>query len=185
MTPWFLDACSLINLYASGLLATLVQKNGHPFLVVQTVMEEASWVYGRQGLERGERQTIPYPLLIEEGQLSIVAPTAAMLQRFVAYAADMDDGEAMTLAAALETSASGVVTDDEAAMQHVAQAGVPVSDSLTLMRTVLEGANVSLCYEVLLNVRICARYLPGKHHPQYAWWTSLTEGAAEHVASSR
>lgn len=182
MTPWFLDACSLINLHASGLLDALAQKSGRPFLVVQTVVEEAGWIYGRQGLERGERQAIPYPLLVGDRQLSILTPTAAMVQRFVGFAAAMDDGEAMTLAAALETPSSGIVTDDEAAMQHVAQAGVPVSDSLTFMRTVLEGASVNRCREVLLNVRICARYAPGQQHPQFSWWTGLL-AEAERVGS--
>lgn len=171
MSGWFLDACSLINLYASGRLGVLAARQGRPFLLVPTVVAEAGWVYGRNGAERAERVPIDLEPLKARRQVEVVRPTAAMTAHFLRLAADLDDGEAMTIAAALETEGAGVVTDDEAALNYLGALGrCPVSTSLALLREDLAGAPHETCREVVLNLRICARYVPSLRHPDIDWW---------------
>jgi len=169
VTERFLDACALINLYGSGELMALARKQ--PFLVVPTVVAEAGWVYERQEQERGPRQPIDLSPLLDEGLMVIVEPSPAALRRFLQLAILLDDGEAMTIACALEGSEAVVVTDDEAAIRYLRTLPAPgVVTSLTLLRDHLNSFPLEDRREVLLNVRICARYVPGPRHPEFTWW---------------
>lgn len=75
MTQWFLDAYSLINLYASGRLVEIAEQQGQPFLLVPKVIEEATWVYVREGNERGDRVPIELDPLIARGAIKVTPLT--------------------------------------------------------------------------------------------------------------
>ena len=170
MTAWFLDACGLINLYASGHLPGLARQQQRPFLLVPNVVREAGWVFERQGKERGGRVPIDLSPLQAEGLIEVTEPSAAVRTLFLKFAAELDDGEAMTIAAASLTDA-GVVTDDDAASRYLgALNGPAVTSSLALLRKYLQDAALTDQQEALINIRICARYLPGPRHPEVGWW---------------
>lgn len=171
MTRWFLDACSLINLYASGQLESLAARQDQPFLLVPKVVEEAGWIYTRVGNERGERIPIQLDPLISQQLLKVVTLTPDMQTEYVRLAAELDDGEAMTIAASLSTNEAGVVSDDDAALKFIArQETLEASTSLTLLREHLAQSSPIVCSEVILNLRISARYVPSLRHPEVAWW---------------
>ncbi len=171
MTAWFLDACGLINLYASGHLPGLARQQQRPFLLVPNVVREAGWVFERQGQERGARVPIDLGSLQDEGLIEVTEPSAAVRTVFLQLAAELDDGEAMTIAAAASLIDAGVVTDDEAAIRYLnTLKGPAVTSSLALLRTYLHDAELSDQQEALINIRVCARYLPGPRHPEIGWW---------------
>lgn len=173
MTQWLLDACSLINLYASGRLGEIAERQGRPFLLVPKVIEEATWVYVREGSERGDRVPIELDPLVARGALAVTPLTRDVQAHYIRLAVELDDGEAMTIAAAAEYEEAGVVTDDEAALRYLAQkTGLQTSTSLALLREHLSEAPAEACLDVILNLRICARYVPGPRHPEVAWWES-------------
>ncbi|MGI8747742.1 MAG: hypothetical protein ACR2J4_05240 [Deinococcus sp.] len=177
MTGWYLDACALINLYASGQLPDLARQQGRPFLLVPTVVQEAGWVFERRGEERGERVPIDLGPLEREGLIEVVLPDAAVQARFLQLVTELDDGEAMTIAAANMSGDAGVVTDDQAAIRYLnALAGPAVTTSLALLRAHLSAFPLSEGREVLLNVRICGRYVPGPSHPEITWWREVLAG---------
>jgi predicted nucleic acid-binding protein len=85
----------------------------------------------------------------------------------------LDDGEAMTIACAANRPRAVVVTDDEAAIRYLQKLPEPgVVTSLTLLRDHLEGLPLQDRRDALMNVRICARYVPGPRHPEFAWWNA-------------
>jgi hypothetical protein len=171
VTRWFLDACSLINLYASGQLGALAVRQGQPFLLVPKVVAEATWIYSRDGNERGERVRIDLGPLIAQNLLEVVSLTPEMRAHYIRLAVELDDGEAMTIAASLEIADAGVITDDEAALKFLAkETGLQASTSLSLLREHLEQAPPGICLDVILSVLISARYVPGPRHPEVAWW---------------
>lgn len=170
MTERFLDACALINLYGSGQLTDLARRQ--PFLVVPTVVAEAGWVYTREGQERGPRRAIDLSLLLTEGLIEVVEPPPQAVRRFLQLVTLLDDGEAMTIACAEARPEAVVVTDDEAAVRYLQTLPAPgVVTSLTLLRDHLESLPLQDRRDTLLNVRICARYIPGPRHPEFAWWS--------------
>ncbi len=171
MTRWFLDACSLINLYASGQIGDLAARQGQPFLLVPKVVAEATWIYSREGNERGERVRIDLAPLIAQRSLQVVSLSPGMQAQYIRLAVELDDGEAMTIAASLATDNAGVITDDEAALKFLAkEADLRASTSLSLLREHLEQAPTDVCLDVILNLQISARYVPGPRHPEVAWW---------------
>ena len=174
MTAWFLDACGLINLYASGHLAGLARQRQRPFLLVPNVVKEAGWIFERQGQERGGRVPIDLGPLRAEGLIEVTEPSAAVRTLFLQLAAELDDGEAMTIAAAANLTDAGVVTDDDAAIRYLdALNGPAVTSSLALLRTYLQDVVLTDQQEALINIRICARYLPGPRHPEVGWWRQV------------
>lgn len=176
MTRWYLDACSLINLYASRHLEAIAARQTGPFLVVPTVVAEAGWIYKRSGLERGCRVPIPLTALADAGVIEVISPTPAVMARFMRLVLHLDDGEAMTIAAAAETVDSGVVTDDDATLTYLGQrTAVATSTSLSLLRDIFVDLPDNERGEMLLDLRICARYIPGARHPELTWWKGLLE----------
>ncbi|MFC3833338.1 MULTISPECIES: hypothetical protein [Deinococcus] len=177
MTPWFLDACSLINLYASGRLADVARHVQGPLLIVPKVVEEAGWVFERVGLERGERRPIDLRPHSDAGVVQVVRLTHTAHLAFLDLAHRIDDGEAMTIAAALAWEGAGVVTDDEAARRLLDGLDMPVSTtSLSLLRTALIGCVRNDLRETLINVTVCGRYLPSPRHPEWEWWNDVSSG---------
>ena len=176
MTRWYLDACSLINLYASRHLETIAAQQTHPFLVVPTVVAEAGWIYERSGLVRGGKVPIPMTALADAGVIEVISPTSVMMAQFMRLVLDLDDGEAMTIAAAIETWDSGVVTDDDAALNYLKQrSAVVTSTSLSLLREIFVALPDKERKEMLLDLRICARYIPSARHPDLTWRKEMVE----------
>ncbi|MFK7602069.1 hypothetical protein ACI3L1_07630 [Deinococcus sp. SM5_A1] len=174
MSLWFLDACALINLYASGRLAEVARHVQGPLLVVPKVVEEAGWIFERVGLERGERQPIDLAPFMDKGLIQVVPLTPTAHQSFLDLAYRIDDGEAMTIAAALASEEAGVVTDDEAARRLLDSSGMPMSiTSLSLLRAALTGCEQGDLREALINVMVCGRYVPGSRHPEWVWWQKI------------
>ena len=174
MTVWFLDACGLINLYASGRLADLARRRSQPFLLVPNVVREAGWVFERQDLERGDRVPIDLEPLLRQRLVEVITPSAEVQAQFLKLAAELDDGEAMTIAAAATLEGAGVVTDDEAAIKYLKSLhGPAVTSSLSLLHDLLEHSPLAAQEEALLNIRVCARYLPGPRHPEIVWWKAV------------
>jgi hypothetical protein len=181
--PWYLDACALINLFASGQFENIVRTLGLELRVVPLVFTgEALEVYTRndQG-ERGPRELMNLEPLIEAGLLAVDSePSKSEEAAFLAYAAlpAMDDGEAMTIAVA-ETRGGGVVTDDLPAWRALEQyaPNVPHTTTLALVRKWAEtsGVDQSMIRDVLLEIEFRGRYRPSQKWPEseYAWWLSI------------
>ncbi|WP_102128495.1 hypothetical protein [Deinococcus planocerae] len=173
---WYLDACALINLYASGRLPDVASALGVHFHVVPKVYpEEAGHILSPQPDGRLERERIDLAPLIEAGViLEAGAPRGAALDALVRFAARVDDGEAMTMAVALNaTPRAGVVTDDAAALRLLgSEAGATFTTSLTLLRRWSEvgAVDVAEVGTALRNVEVRGRYRPGPRHPEYDWW---------------
>ncbi|MEF2279443.1 hypothetical protein V3W47_14160 [Deinococcus sp. YIM 134068] len=181
-TDWYLDACALINLYASGRLAEVAGVLGVRFHVVPKVYpEEAGYILSPQPDGRRERERIDLSPMIQRGVvLQTGAPRGAAVAALVRFAAQVDDGEAMTMAVALTAvpRPAGVVTDDEAALRLLrGEHDASFTTSLSLLRLWSEVAAVEVpeIRTALHNVEVRGRYRPGPRHPEYAWWLASRE----------
>lgn len=186
-TDWYLDACALINLYASGCLADVARILGVRFHVVPKVYpEEAGYILSPQRDGRMEKERIDLSILIRTGVIvEAGAPQGAAVAALLRFAARVDDGEAMTMAVALYATPhpAGVVTDDGAALRLLgSEPGAAFTTSFTLLRRWSEVAEITEAEVVtaLHNMEVRGRYRPGPRHPEYAWWLarrqSVTDG---------
>ncbi|MGH8984312.1 MAG: hypothetical protein ACRDY6_10625 [Acidimicrobiia bacterium] len=103
-----LDACVLINLYATARFAEIAQANGVQFAAVREVASETFFVGG--AAER-DRTSADLSGSIESGDLTVLDMTEEEQSTFIELVVELDDGEAATLAVAVHRQLP-VATDD-------------------------------------------------------------------------
>src|SRR5260221_7209095 len=100
-----LDACCVINLFATQREAEILAALGQPVSVAAHVAyEEALYIYsGPPENVRQSKAQIQFEPLIESGLVTVASLAGEREQEmFVRLAAALDDGEAMTAAIAIE-----------------------------------------------------------------------------------
>lgn len=176
-----LDTCCLLNLYATGRSDDILRALPPRFAVAERVADEAIYVRrGGGGDDADEKEPIALQPLIAAGLLEVLTlETEAESASFVTFAAELDDGEAMTCALALHRG--WVVGTDDRKAQRVCGAGQPplaVCTSPALLKAWAEVRQIAgaALRRVLLDVRERARFAPGKHDPLQAWWDVALHG---------
>jgi predicted nucleic acid-binding protein len=176
--PLLLDACCVINLFASQRMAEILEALEQPVAVVAHVAhEEALYVYNGppENVRQGKEQ-IQIALLIETGQVMIASLAGEREQEaFVRLAAALDDGEAMTAAIAIERGWA-IATDDGQAINYLG-ANYPAVDIVTtpaLLRRWAETRQPAAqeVRNALGAVRLRANFSISPKNSPYAWWQS-------------
>lgn len=99
-------------------------------------------------------------------------------ERFIEFAAEIDDGEARSMAVAVERNLR-LITDD----RPTVNLGKSLSRPLTILTTPewvkqwadLSNPDPSVVTEVVKRIQISARYRPRSSHPLKAWWDRQLE----------
>ena len=135
-------------------------------MVVRQAADEALFI---DDLVDGTPTTVP----VDVSPLRVVDLVAEELARYVALAADLDDGEAATLAAAQERGWP-VMTDDRKALRVATEMSPAVATVTT--PSVLRGWSASRpradedVAAVLGQVERMATYTPRRNSDDGAWW---------------
>ena len=151
-----LDCCSLLNLYATRRLAEILGALGVRFAVAEAVVLQP---------------------LVATGLLDVWQPKSeAEYVSFVNFAAEIDDGEAMTCALALHRGGA-VVTDDRKTLRVLARLApaVPALTTSQVLRLWVDSSRVdqTVIRTALVDVQARARFAPGKHDPLVGWWEGI------------
>jgi len=169
-----LDACCVINTYASGRMEDILISISRSVTVATYVREEeAQAIYAANG--SGAREPIDLNPVIERGLLRIVQiETAAEDANYLEFAVNLgDDGEAITGAIAAERNWA-IGTDDGAAVKFFSRRcpKLQIVSSLELIKHWADNASVSSSELglALQLVRVRGRYQPKARHPLFAWW---------------
>ncbi len=169
-----LDACVVINLYATRRMEEMLRTTTSSTGVVDAVFSEAGHVRrGGDGDDADELEEINLRPMVDSGLLIQVSPTAAELDAYVEFTLQLDDGEAMTLAVALARGAT-VATDEKKAIR-VAANRLPLVSSLQLIKAWSDalGLDTATVGTVLRDLRQRGRYIPGNGHLLKGWWQSM------------
>ena len=172
-----LDACCLINLFATGhiedVLETLPYRLATSELVADT---EVLTIRGEEQPDGSTERVILSPRRLEtSGHLSILAIASEVeVDAFVRFAADLDDGEASVSALAV-VHGGGVATDDRKALRILSRAQVPVVQTPELLFAWAQRSQAleSVVRDALRAVRVRARFYPRKVAPCFHWWEDL------------
>lgn len=169
-----LDACCIINLYASGRMGDILASIVQSVTVAAYVKDrEANTIYTADG--SGAREAIDLSPFINQGILSVVdIETAAESVRFIDFSARLgDDGEAITGAIAAERNWA-IGTDDGAASRFFTHhcSTLQIVSSLALLKHWADATSVPAAElgTALRLVRVRGRYQPKARHPLYPWW---------------
>jgi len=172
-----LDTCCALNLLASGHFEAIVRtplgNQAVAYAIADVAMREATALRrGGGGENAEERIPIDWTSLFTNGLIRLEASaTSAELATFLSLTAQIDDGEAMTLALA-STRGYGVVTDDRKAQRFLG--GVPCLGTPDLLHNWSTNAAVdaSTLGIALRAIDDRARFVPPRAHPLRRWWNA-------------
>lgn len=172
-----LDACCIINLYASGQIGNILQSIPKSVAIATYVRnEEALRISGGSNGGMASRyELINLQPFIDCGLLEVVSPsTEAESIAFINFAASLGgDGEAVTGAIALHRNWS-IGSDDRKAISFFVRNApqLQIISTLELIKHWVDTADPP--FEVvriaLHNVLTRARYEPDVKHKLYYWW---------------
>lgn len=166
-----LDACVAINLLATGEFEAIAQTNRFSFLMVAEAAREVSSL--RDTVD-GERVIVPVSLVehVHAGHLEVVDLAETEFSAFVRFAAELDDGEAATLAVALARSLP-MATDDRKTHSLCAIQAFPEPIRTSSLirefatRKEMEPKEVS---QILKAIERQASFVPPRMDTEYEWW---------------
>ncbi|HEX9971564.1 MAG TPA: hypothetical protein VGD14_05800 [bacterium] len=175
-----IDACSLINFYASTFLESILKNMPLNFYIVEQVKNESLYIRTPAESERGfDYEPINLDQHFKSDLLKVVSLEAdSEKSLFINLADQLDDGEAATLALAISRKMQ-VITDDKKAIRIIIQ-DFPAIHYLTTLDIIKEWSKRNLIEtkelkKALHNILIHANYLPPKKHHLFNWWKSILE----------
>lgn len=177
-TLTLLDACAVINFFATTNMDQILASIPGPVAVVDIVAAEPLFVRrGDSGDDADEREPVDLAPLVSGGLLTVIdSDDEAELLTYLDFALEVDSGEAMTAALALHRNAT-VVTDDRKALRLLMNHGIPAQSTLAILKACCEqiAAPEQIARTMLWNLRVRARYVPGRNHEHRTWWEAMLD----------
>ncbi len=164
--PAAVDTSSLINVLASGFAELLLEQLAPERWVAENVSRESLFL--RSALANTPPERIDLDPLFRSGHLRLCqAETAEEEELYVQLAAELDDGEAVSLAIAVRRGYA-LVTDDRKAIRLAQEFGV--LDIFGTPEVVHACAGIDH-RKVLEAIEVRARFSPAANHPLRSWWS--------------
>jgi len=173
-----IDACSLINLYASNYFESILKCQSKQFLIVEQVKNESFYIRKTsESVEDDNKEPIVLDPYVQSGVLQMVkleSQTEKTL--FINLASQIDDGEAATFAVAIERKME-IITDDRKAIRLLKREAPTIVcfTTLDIIKSWTENSSIQLkeIKSVLNNILLRARYRPHKNHHLINWWQDI------------
>lgn len=175
------DACTLLNIVATGKSEDVLKAYGCPCFIVKTVRESET-LYLRSMPEEDPAQPIyrvDLMALADAGILIDEELTGVERDTYIAYAQEVDDGEAMTASLALHRS-WWLATDDGKARRFCESKGIHLLRTSEWLKHWSESAGVPVVElrEVLRRIELKARFRPNSKDPLYLWWSNIYQSTS-------
>jgi len=176
-TDKIIDACCLINLYASGRIQAIIPACGGSIFVSAEVARESMSI--RKVDPADTSLLTPSPIdLSQEISIALIKEcrleTEEEIESYVQFAVQVDDGEASSLAIA-KSRGWIVATDDRKAIRLATESGIAVITTPELIERWAKNAGPNE-YEIAQTIHAIerfARFHPRRGSPLYDWWTSM------------
>jgi predicted nucleic acid-binding protein len=173
-----LDACVAINLAATGSLDRIANTLQVTFAIAAQAAVEVGYLRDMAG-----GQTVPIPINLkqfEPGQVvELLELTPAELKLYIELAAIVDDGEAATIAIAIQRHMD-LATDDRRARRlcqerHLAE---PLR-TVSLLRAYADAAHLAddQIQQLITSIRERASFQPPRSDPDLKWWNDHAKQA--------
>ncbi len=172
-----LDACVVMNLYASGQMEDILSAISETVTVAIYVVEiEALSIYKKSKSDvLNGKEPVQLHALFEKGLLIAVdLESEAEKAFFLSLSAQrLDDGEAITMAIAKHRNWA-VATDDRRAIRifNSQYSQIQIISTPELIKHWQESKKPesNVLYQTIVSIEEKANYLVGKNHTLYKWW---------------
>lgn len=183
MADQIVDACCLINLYASGRIQDIIPACGGSFYVSEQVRFESLSI--RQADPNDPSLLIASPINLAEAVSHGLIKDCRLegdteIESYVEFAAQLDDGEASCLAIAKSRDWL-VATDDRKAMRVAAESGISIITTPELLDFWVK-ANSPTGQEIIQTLRAIERFAnfrPQRASPLHDWWKSFSDSVSK------
>lgn len=174
MSVSIIDCCSLLNLLTGWGSLENLRPLPYTWSICEAVLGESEFT--REFGPEGDQIEVPLDVtaLIKSGLLNVVRPeTDGELADYVAFASEIDDGEAQALALAKHRKYI-LLTDDRKATKIAQRADVQVA-TITTASILKEwheqsGVDQAALREVINRIQVLARFSPRKESADLRWW---------------
>jgi predicted nucleic acid-binding protein len=172
MSDKIVDACTIINLYGSQRPIDVLRAIGGMHVTPQ-VRKECLGIRAEDPENPGSLLSVQIDLsvAIEQRLLTQCDLSAYELESMVAYARELDDGEASSLAVA-KVRGWKLATDDKKARRIATDEGIAIVSTAELMRHWAQTDRLPTA-EIAKAVRAVTRYArfaPPANDPRADWW---------------
>jgi len=161
-----------MNIVATGRSGVILRE--HTLLITPAVQAESIYIYADE--TRASRLRLDPEVLAREGLRShAITLSAEEVTLAVRYAAELDDGEAQTLAIATSRGLP-ILSDDARALRYAQGLGTPTMTSLDLIRawsTLVPPEDVR---RALRWMQLRANYAIPRTHPLREWYAGHLDG---------
>jgi len=171
-----LDACVLLNLCATDRLEEIGRCVPGGFSVATAAREEALFLRDPTDAAQPLKPLLLDPFF-EQGVLQSLPLAPDEESLFVNIAAELDEGEAMSMAIAIHRNLD-LATDDRKALRLYANFGGDPKRLWTTLSVVKVWADRAApsrdeLVRAARAIRDRARYMPASNHPLHSWWSPL------------
>jgi len=167
-----IDACCLINLYASGGMTHFLAASRRKWYVPLAVLQECLYIRYEAESSDDDRERVECQEYVDSGSITPVnIEGLEESDLFIGLATDLDDGEAMALSIAKHRGWV-LATDDRKARRIAAEHDVPTITTPEIMREWQASAQIpkAKIKIMLSNVETRGRFVPGENAAEYSWW---------------
>jgi len=171
-----LDACSLLNIYGTGEMESIIRTLPFRVAVGVRARREAQWIRV-EGEE--EREPVDIQPLVDT-RLVVIEELQSQeeIDLFVELGLLLDDGEAEALALAIVRGYS-MATDDRKA-RRMAEVRIDRSRLWSTLELLHEwhtrgGPSGPILSKTLRRMAYCSTYYPRRSDPLWGWWSSVVE----------
>lgn len=178
-TPIVVDACSSLNLFATGRLVDIARAANLQLLVLPDVRAEAKHLFGEPD-DEGVRPEDPIDwgtLLSSDVAKSQTLPDEALTE-LIEFATQLTDVDAKCVALAKHLKLGLLSDDGKVRKVFSSSGGVGLRSTVSMIREAavvlkLDRAAVRVLFD---QVRKRARFEPSRKDPDYAWYLQMISG---------
>src|ERR1700728_4622180 len=169
-SPVLVDTCTLINLQASGETQLLLRALRERCMVCDVVSRESIFLWAEQKDLPPQRIDLA-PFFQAKILHACQAESPEEEALYVALAAELDDGEALSLAIS-SVRGFGLATDDRKARRIAKEIGsVPLYSTVEIVRAVDPLSDEKL-REMIRLIEFRGRFVPHPSMPLSDWWNA-------------
>lgn len=167
-----LDACCIINLFASGQMKAILEAIPKNLAVAAYVKDHEAKVVRADNSQKTIEIDL-HPFIVAKLLLLVDIETDIEANLYVNFSQTLHDGEAITGAIALNRNWA-VATDDAPSVKMFQRVAphIALVSTLDLVKywADIDKPGDDLIRETLLNIRVRGRYEPHRKHPLNDWW---------------
>jgi predicted nucleic acid-binding protein len=168
-----LDTSVALNLLATGVGLSVLESLEVSCFVCSAVVDET--IYIRSDDPTQPREAVSIDLWLASGTVKVINPDSPLEEElYVQFAADLDDGEAMSLAIC-RARGYALAIDDRKARRIASRLALPGVQLLSTSQIVHHwairtGAAPGELKRILSAIELKARFIPPHDDPMREWW---------------